>query len=504
LDDASRLEQDTLAALITIRGWINTFTPINRVPSDVLSLIPTYLPSQGDRFRASFVCCHWRMTFLGYAALWTRLRLTKGKTYVKTLLDRAKGSPLTIFASRTDPVRAIKLLRPHANQITSLEFANCRRADIRRFSEFFSGSLPSLRTLEINAAQEIGRDPLFNGDGLKEFRLHSKRSPILSYFAFPNLTSFELSVVSAEVFNGSRLLDFLEASPMLQEVYMMVIAPISLEGIPRGMLIFLQDVERFCLVARDGGSSYKLATHISCPSAQYTSFTHTREKEHALDALVEKFPEASWDTIVRQYTTSPIEEVTFETESDSDYFIACSLTFQSTDGTVIKLRFEVDEDDEDRDAPEWKESFTAMYALVFYGASQTIKNRPLLVNIKRLQIYGPSSLNQGWIMNIAESFRELFQSLRHLEELTICGCDMRPYPFVFWAKRNGYKGQIMYPPIKVLMVLYPWNIPGEEFMEDLVVLVRTQHERGIPFERVLIHMYDPPAKLEKTLERWVG
>jgi len=117
---------------------------------DVLSLISTYLPSQKQRFRATFVCRHWRRTFLQNATLWSELCLSKGEAYVKTLLKRAKGSSLTILASDVDPVGTVMLLQPHTEQIADIEFANNRWADIQRFSELNSGPLPLLHTLSIS------------------------------------------------------------------------------------------------------------------------------------------------------------------------------------------------------------------------------------------------------------------------------------------------------------------------------------------------------------------
>ena len=195
MDEVLELEYDTLAALTTIREWINSFVPINRLPVDVLSTISTHLPPQKDRFHATFVCRHWRRTLLQHAGLWSHICLAKGEVYVKTLLKRAKGSPLSILASGMDPVDTITLLPPYAKQITDLEFANM---DISRFSKIISGPLPFLRTLNLDTVHEIDRDvPLFSDAvGLKEFRLHSERSPSLSHFVFPNLTSFELSVPS--------------------------------------------------------------------------------------------------------------------------------------------------------------------------------------------------------------------------------------------------------------------------------------------------------------------
>ena len=352
LDEVLELNRDVSAALTTIHEWINSFVPINRLPTDVLSLIPTHLTSQNDRFRSTFVSRHWRRTFLQYAALWSHLDLSKGEVYMKTLLERSKGSPLSVLASGVDSVGTLMLLLPHTKQIADIEFTNNRWAVIRRFSEITSGPLPLLRTLNINAVWGIDPNspdtlrPLFSGAvGLKKLRLHSEAPPFLSRFVFSNLTSFELSVVLVEGFYGSQLLNFLEASPMLQVVDVKIVTALSLGGIPRERVVILQHVESFCLTASDGGHGYKLATHISCPSVKNTSLTHIGWGRSGTVAPPETFPASdSLNTIIRRYTRSPIEEVTVQTitEADSNDFVACSVTFRSADTTVVKLCFDVD------------------------------------------------------------------------------------------------------------------------------------------------------------------
>ena len=131
LDEVSQLGRDASVALAAIHEWKNSFVPINRVPLEVLSLIPTHLPSQKDRFRATFVCRRWRRTFLQHAALWSHLYLSNGKVYVKNLLERAKGSALDILVGSTDPVSTIALLLPHTEQIRSLDFNYSLWADIQ-------------------------------------------------------------------------------------------------------------------------------------------------------------------------------------------------------------------------------------------------------------------------------------------------------------------------------------------------------------------------------------
>ena len=494
------LSRDTSAALATIHEWINSFVPINRLPTDVFSLIPTHLSSQKDRFRSTFVSRHWRRTFLQYAALWSRLDLSKGEIYVETLLERAKGSPLNVLASSLDPIGAMILLPPYTKQIADIEFTNSGWAVIRRFSEITSGPLPLLRTLNINVIWGIDPNspdmvtspshPLFSGAvGLKELRLHAELQPFLRNFIFPNLTSFELSVTSVEQFYGSQLLDFLETSPMLQVVDVRIITTLSLEGVPRERVVVLHHVESLCLTARDGNHSYKLASHMLCPSIKNTSLMHMDWGRRAAAPPLETFPVPDLlNAIIRQYTRSPIEEITLETKIEAEFydFVTRSVTFRSADATVVRLCFDVSEYD---DPP-----FTRT---VFPKACRAIRDLPLLANIKHLHVRGLFDIEEELMTQIAHEFGGLLKSLGSLEELTISNCDMRPY-FSYYPEIVGY------PPIRALTLSDPWNTLKEDAAGGLVGLAKAQHELGVPFERVTIRSYLPLAVVGERLKPWVG
>ena len=229
LGKVSQLDRDVSAALATIREWKNSFVPINHVPLEILSLIPTQL-SLKDRFRATFVCCHWHRTFIQHATLWTELHLRKGKAYTNTLLECARGSPLDIFASSVDPVGAVALLPFHTKQIRYLDIVYIHfmhQGNTWNLSKFDCGPLPLLCTLRITVFEIMSLDnpktmippslPLFSSAvNLQEFWLRSQSLPPLHHFVFPTLTSFDLSVAPMEGFRDvSQLLDFLEALPVL-------------------------------------------------------------------------------------------------------------------------------------------------------------------------------------------------------------------------------------------------------------------------------------------------
>ena len=137
--------------LVTIHERRNSFVLINRIPLEILSLIPTHLSSQVDRLWTTFVCHHWCRTFLEHPALWSEVYLRKGEVYLKILLERMKGSTLDIVSCFSAPARIMTLLPPHTKQIRSLDFDCTLWADIQRFLELNSGPLLLFCMLRISA-----------------------------------------------------------------------------------------------------------------------------------------------------------------------------------------------------------------------------------------------------------------------------------------------------------------------------------------------------------------
>jgi hypothetical protein len=468
---------------------------------DVLSLIPTHLP-QRDRFRASFVCRHWRRTFLHNAALWSQLYLSKGEIYVKTLLERAKGSALDITAYHADPVGIIGLLSSYTKQIRFLDFSRNYWEDVQSFSEVNSGPLPLLTTLRIGAVDEFDLEPslpLFtNAVNLKKFIMHSDGSPFLGQFRFPNLTTFELWATPDEGFCTSQLLDFLEASPMLQRIDVKIIAGIVPEDIPRERGVVLPNVETLNLVMNDSQSGYELAAHISCPSARDTSLMYEACIEEASLQNMEISPDL-WNAIVRQYTRSPVEEITLEIQIAPDPIITCTLTFHSPNATVIRLGFKVAASD--------GFDYEHMRYGVFSQACRLIRDHPLLDNVRRLHINHISHfIGPAWRSLVTNKVGLVFKAVGPLEELTIDGCDLRSYliPFVDLLETYTIEQTAAFPPVKELKILHPISVSREECRTAIVRLAKSQHALGVPFERVVVRMAELPEAMAEELQPWVG
>ena len=501
-------------ALATIREWRNSFAPINRIPTDILSLVPTYLPSQKGLFRAASVCRHWRGVLLKRGTLWSQLFLKNGEDYTSTLLERAKGSALDIIVHCKAPVGTISLISTRAQQIKYLEFTRSPWQDIIAFSEFNSGRLPLLRTLKIETYDWRGQPapPSFSFFGasvhLERLVFHYDWLSFLSHFAFPNLTTFELSSCPVDESSALYLLNFLKASPTLQTVKMRIGPKVVLGNVPQDMVVVLPNVETFSLYVGDDIARrvYDVATHISCPRARYTSLTQ-ETYDHDIDFNLEIFPTPIlWNTIVRQYMASPIEEVTLDIKRSESVDIDSFLTFRSSDASVVRLGFKVNETEGDEDGLSMPRA--AIGWEIFSRVLTTVQDHPLLSHLKRLHVkYRATFWRTFKVQRMLIEVEELFNSLGPLDELTISGCDLQVFlaNFVEVLGLDNLAEPVLFPWIKDLKILHPLMEACEmEWMQGIVELAKAQHARGIPFERVTVRMWKLPIGMAEELGRWVG
>jgi hypothetical protein len=422
---------------------------------------------------------------------------SKGEAHVETFLERAKGSALDITVKHKVPVNTITLLSSHTRQIRSLKFLSTAWMDIQMLSEIISGPLPFLQTLDITIMYEKDRgdssSPLFNNAAnLTVFRFDSYWSPLLNCFRFSNLTFFDLSTELYRMFHASQLLDFLEASPMLRTVHMKLTVEVFPDQISRRRVVVLPNLENFNLVFSGGGPGYKIAAHISCPSARCVRLTQNIEAGYEFPEEI--FPDLdSWHAIVSQYSRSPVEEATLELVTIP--VVTCKLSFLSPDPNVIELCFQVTDEDNDDLGPPSEE----MCDMAFTQAMETVGNHPQLANLKRLCVrHNYRLLDTMEILNFTDEVGQLFGSMGPLDELTISHSDLRPY-FL-----PPFEEPVTFPKIKELTISHPIYISPEKHKTAIVAFARRQHALGIPLERVIIRGGCMPAGLEEGLRQLVG
>jgi hypothetical protein len=502
LDTVSGFERDISTALVVIREWRNTLAPINRIPLDILCLIPTHLSSQRDHFRISFVCRHWRRVFLQYAALWSRLVLRNREDYVATLLERAKGSALDVVTLRGASLGTVMLLSPHTRRIRHLWFLYNDWTDILTFPGVNSGSLPHLRTLNIyldeptspSSVLTLPSPPLFSrAINLEEFTFNSKFTGLLSCFTFPNLTTFKLTTSPILSFNTSDFLGFLQASPTLRTVEVEIFGGSIPAEITQDMAVVLPNVETFSLQGKvDGWHVCHLATHISCPRAKHISLmqeVYDRDTEY-----VEIFPDpVLWGAIVRQYSTSPVEQVTLVIEDDP--FAAYSLIFRSSDTAVIKLGFEVESD----------LTWVGMDLDIFSQACSTIRAHPLLSHLKSLYIQDWSrTFGFEYALPMVGVVGELFRCLGPLDELIIDGCDLQAFLAPFFDLPEFRSFGRVFPHVKKLTISEGQVVDKQLCMDAIVELAKFQYEQEKPFEHVAVSASGIPVGTVERLREWAG
>ena len=428
---------------------------------------------------------------------------------MKSLLERAKESPLNITIDGVVPVSTTMLLSSHGKRIRRLDFIHNGWTGIERFSEVTPGPFPLLHVLTINTT--AGGNPhvssdkipmpllLSSAENLKMLSIYSapEWSPFSSNLVFPNLVSFDLFVGSRE---GSRvrvsqLLDFLEASPMLREVLLTIVANTSFEGVPQGRVVVLPNAKELKVIVTDGEPGYKIATHISCPSAKNTFILHKWLPDE--DLPEEIFPTSvCWNAIVHQHSRSPVEEVTLEIKiGDVSTF---KLTFRSSDDAAIELWFASEEDEDEDELDE-------TYNRALTQAIRTIRDHPQLANLKRLNICDEFFSMEP--SHVADQIGRLFKSVGPLDKFTVSDSDLRPYLHSFLNLPEHYieriEEPVVFPQIKELVISDPMDLSDGQ-CAAIVGLAKSHHERGIPFESMIIRGEGMPAGMKERLEEWVG
>jgi len=468
-----------------------------------------HLASLSDRLRVTFVCRHWRRTFLQHATLWSQLHLTGNmdRFLAKALLGRVKGSPLDITADYRGSPIDVTLLSPFAQQIRSLELKHATSDEVQGLSMAISGPLPLLHTLEIDATGYLGGPsslvaptlPLFeHAANLKDFVLEIDELPSLRHFTFPNLTTLDFST-SVITYPVSELLDFLEASLALQWIRVRIEADRFHEDVPPGRVIVLPYVKTFCLDITSYGPGCEIATHISCPFAKRVEFAHGLEGagDNVPKAIYP--PSTSWDTIVHQYTKGTAERVVLEMTMVGYFNIECSIAFRSSNRATLKLRYthytaEVKE--------EMEEILEERLPRIFSQAFRTIRGHPLLANVRHISIRGGNFIT-GNLELVAKGVGQLFGSMGPLESLSLDCCDLRPYLDAFLDTPLFPEAiqPASFPPIKELAIINP----VQSFYDDkvyaaaIVKFARSQYAREVPFERVVLRAIVPPLVVDELV-----
>ena len=267
------LERDASRVLSLVRSVKNTFAPVNRIPPDVISLIPNHW-EDGDRdenlVRLTHVCRGWRELLISRPLLWTNLNCTDTEK-TKTYIERSKSCPLEIRVGKVNDAafnweEAFLLTIPHIGRLGTLSVSGSPANVLPVLTEHFSCPVPLLSNLKIvlTCDQPVALpDRLFDGDlsSLRELGLAGVITS-LPWRGLSNLTTLTLCHIPEDKILLTQLLDFFESAPRLHHVQFHDSIPNSRDA-PAERLVSLPHLKELNIVAQPPHSI--LLDHLSIP-----------------------------------------------------------------------------------------------------------------------------------------------------------------------------------------------------------------------------------------------
>lgn len=280
---ADDLERDAFEVIRLVRSIKNTFAPVNRLPLDVLSLIPDYY-SEDDVDRAlialTHVCHGWRDLFISRPSLWTRLDF-KNTHKTRAYIRRSRPSPLNLhLKSGKINDGAFSLVVPLTRRFESLTIDRLTlQIGFNIGSDLRSSSFPGS---PINTV-------FFNRDlsSLRELHLCG----VIAYLPWRNLTN--LRVVKLRLGRGcgkNQILNFLESAPLLHTVHLaeLMSEPFSTSA---NRTVHLPNLKDLTIDAAPRHSM--LLHHLHIPTGASVTISQSRiygEEYPLLDYLPERSP----------------------------------------------------------------------------------------------------------------------------------------------------------------------------------------------------------------------
>ena len=203
----------------------NSFVPVNRLPPEVLGLIPASLHSKRDLINATAVCRHWRNTLLSSPDLWCDIDCSGSRGPLREhmfreCLERSRTVPLNI---RLTSVRYLPDITPHLARFSALEIELAVPEQLGKIAAHFSHPAPILRRLSVSAVASWDQAGLSIPSGLFGGDFASLRSLRIRGFSalkmpqhFPHLTRFDLQTHDFTSFKTDVILEVLERMPLLE------------------------------------------------------------------------------------------------------------------------------------------------------------------------------------------------------------------------------------------------------------------------------------------------
>lgn len=317
---------------------------IDRLPPEVLTLIPAYLSSR-ELVSATHVCRHWRDAFIASPSLWTTLDNEEMHHNALTAyLSRCGGAAIDIrfSADRDKNLSFLRLVAPRSAQIRSMKILGIPWSEISEISDYFSLPLPLLEQAEVSVKREesipVFSRPFLSGASNLRSLILSDASWIpgtLPHFSHPSLMHAQLSFIETRTHMVAELLEFLGSSPLLESVHITV-GPtygMPIDGLPSPKVqrVSLNSLHNLRLDWLSGSSPYTLLSRISYPPSCSVSL-RTESESDACRPVQSIFPEM-WE----DFSLAPgVSEVTLCMEL-GEKTTGCLVFLVKTNGASISI-----------------------------------------------------------------------------------------------------------------------------------------------------------------------
>ena len=281
------LEHDALEVLSLVRSTKNAFAPANRIPPEVLSLIPDYLEDSKDKnlIVLTHVCRSWREAFISRSLLWTYLDFTNVEK-TRVYIERSKYAPLEICLGPPYEEEAFLLAIPHIHRLKIISVHGMPDRLLPILAEHFSCPLPLLDELEIDFSYEYNILPhgIFNGDlsSLHKLTLTGVITT-LPWRGLSNLTTFNLYQAPKDGILLTQLLDFFESAPCLHHIELHYSLPSS-SNAPTERVVPLPHLKELSIEAYQTHSI--LLNHLSIPAGVSLRLEFVLDGEHPISSYL--------------------------------------------------------------------------------------------------------------------------------------------------------------------------------------------------------------------------
>ena len=313
---------------------MNTFPKINRLPPEVLALIPSFLTSYKDLVSTTHVCYHWRNTIIASPPLWSSFdNDTMNENLVATYMDRCGGTPLDVSFSSvlSKDLQLLAKLVPHSTHIRTMRIPCVPWCHIAEISDAFDTPLPLLRDVELSIAYDSSsprfqRSFLAGATNLVSLHLsdYNVLSDTLLHFIIPTLTHLTLSFGDPRIPTVGEILELLRTSPLIEDLDIDADTVLDATEENSGLPDRFEQVDLPCL--RNVRFSWVT------PRSQYTLLAHI---QHPLECSISMKVRSDSDVAQPPQNVFPKSWDGFSLANTSDITLRMKREESSTECTVI-------------------------------------------------------------------------------------------------------------------------------------------------------------------------